>query len=230
MTPILSGGGVWAWANRHKAHGGEAGHGHGRAGKSDRFPELHTLRPPRCGSPRKARNLAAARARRQSGARTEPALDSSAKLRLIRLTAGGRMAEEEVILEAEGLTKEFAGFVAVKNVDLRVRRHTIHALIGPNGAGKTTCFNLLTHFLTPTRGHDPLQRPQYHRQLASGHCAHGARPLVPDLGGLPPSFGARECPCRPAAQARQFLPVLALRAGAGRARRPRPGAGRAPSA
>ena len=62
------------------------------------------------------------------------------------------MAEEEVILEAEGLTKEFAGFVAVKNVDLRVRRHTIHALIGPNGAGKTTCFNLLTHFLTPTSG------------------------------------------------------------------------------
>jgi len=79
-------------------------------------------------------------------------LDSSSKLRLIRDTAGGRMAEEEVILEAEGLTKEFAGFVAVKNVDLRVRRHTIHALIGPNGAGKTTCFNLLTHFLTPTRG------------------------------------------------------------------------------
>src|SRR5215211_2741901 len=62
------------------------------------------------------------------------------------------MAEEEVILKAEGLTKEFKGFVAVKNVDLSVRRHTIHALIGPNGAGKTTFFNLLTHFLTPTAG------------------------------------------------------------------------------
>jgi branched-chain amino acid transport system ATP-binding protein len=37
-------------------------------------------------------------------------------------------------------------------VCLRVRRGTIHALIGPNGAGKTTCFNLLTKFLTPTRG------------------------------------------------------------------------------
>jgi branched-chain amino acid transport system ATP-binding protein len=37
-------------------------------------------------------------------------------------------------------------------VVLRVRRGTIHALIGPNGAGKTTCFNLLTHFMTPTRG------------------------------------------------------------------------------
>src|SRR6188472_423469 len=62
------------------------------------------------------------------------------------------MAEQETILEAQGLTKEFKGFVAVKNVNLRIRRHTIHAMIGPNGAGKTTCFNLLTHFLTPTAG------------------------------------------------------------------------------
>jgi branched-chain amino acid transport system ATP-binding protein len=58
----------------------------------------------------------------------------------------------DVILETQGLTKEFRGFVAVKDVDLRIRRGTIHALIGPNGAGKTTCFNLLTHFLVPTRG------------------------------------------------------------------------------
>ncbi|MGB8356216.1 MAG: ABC transporter ATP-binding protein [Chthoniobacteraceae bacterium] len=62
------------------------------------------------------------------------------------------MAKEEAILRASGLTKEFKGFIAVKNVDLMVRRHTIHALIGPNGAGKTTCFNLLTHFLTATSG------------------------------------------------------------------------------
>jgi branched-chain amino acid transport system ATP-binding protein len=59
---------------------------------------------------------------------------------------------DDIILETEGLTKEFHGFVAVKNVALRVRRGTIHALIGPNGAGKTTCFNLLTHFMTPTSG------------------------------------------------------------------------------
>jgi branched-chain amino acid transport system ATP-binding protein len=58
----------------------------------------------------------------------------------------------DVILETESLTKEFRGFVAVKDVNLRVKRGTIHALIGPNGAGKTTCFNLLTKFLTPTRG------------------------------------------------------------------------------
>src|SRR3982751_3510759 len=58
----------------------------------------------------------------------------------------------DTILEARGLTKEFKGFVAVNGVNLAIRRGTIHALIGPNGAGKTTCFNLLTHFLTPTRG------------------------------------------------------------------------------
>jgi len=56
------------------------------------------------------------------------------------------------ILETRRLTKEFRGFVAVDNVDLQVRRSTIHALIGPNGAGKTTCFNLLTRFLKPTAG------------------------------------------------------------------------------
>lgn len=59
---------------------------------------------------------------------------------------------DDTILETHGLTKEFRGFVAVKGVDLRVRRGQIHALIGPNGAGKTTCFNLLTKFLSPTAG------------------------------------------------------------------------------
>ena len=58
----------------------------------------------------------------------------------------------DVILETKKLTKEFSGFVAVSDVDLKVRAGTIHALIGPNGAGKTTCFNLLTKFITPTSG------------------------------------------------------------------------------
>jgi branched-chain amino acid transport system ATP-binding protein len=62
------------------------------------------------------------------------------------------LAGSDIILETTGLTKEFKGFVAVNNVDLKVRRGHIHALIGPNGAGKTTFFNLLTKFLPPTRG------------------------------------------------------------------------------
>ena len=56
------------------------------------------------------------------------------------------------ILETKNLTKEFKGFAAVTDVNLRVSRGHIHALIGPNGAGKTTVFNLLTKFHTPTSG------------------------------------------------------------------------------
>jgi branched-chain amino acid transport system ATP-binding protein len=84
----------------------------------------------------------------------------------------------EVILEAQGLTKEFKGFVAVKNVSLSVRRHTIHALIGPNGAGKTTCFNLLTHFLVPTAG----------RIRFNGHEITGRSPAAIARMGLVRSF------------------------------------------
>ena len=58
----------------------------------------------------------------------------------------------DIILEARNLTKQFKGFVAVNNVNLKVQRGNIHVLIGPNGAGKTTCFNLLTKFLKPTSG------------------------------------------------------------------------------
>jgi branched-chain amino acid transport system ATP-binding protein len=63
-----------------------------------------------------------------------------------------QMTQNDIILETHGLTKEFKGFTAVSDVNLCVRRGTIHALIGPNGAGKTTCFNLLTKFLEPTAG------------------------------------------------------------------------------
>jgi branched-chain amino acid transport system ATP-binding protein len=84
----------------------------------------------------------------------------------------------DVILETHGLTKEFRGFVAVNNVSLKVRRGTIHALIGPNGAGKTTCFNLLTHFLTPTRG----------RIVYNGRDITGSKPAAIARLGLVRSF------------------------------------------
>jgi branched-chain amino acid transport system ATP-binding protein len=58
----------------------------------------------------------------------------------------------DYVLETRKLSKNFKGFLAVSDVNLRVERGHIHALIGPNGAGKTTVFNLLTKFLTPTAG------------------------------------------------------------------------------
>lgn len=59
---------------------------------------------------------------------------------------------DDIILKTSGLSKEFLGFLAVSDVNLEVKRGSIHALIGPNGAGKTTVFNLLTKVHTPSAG------------------------------------------------------------------------------
>jgi branched-chain amino acid transport system ATP-binding protein len=85
---------------------------------------------------------------------------------------------DDVILETRGLTKQFRGFFAVRDVSLRIRRGSIHALIGPNGAGKTTCFNLLTHFLAPTAG----------RITFNGRDITGRRPAEIARLGLVRSF------------------------------------------
>jgi len=56
------------------------------------------------------------------------------------------------VLEVRGLTKSFAGFFAVAEVNLVVGQGQIAAVIGPNGAGKSTLFNLITGHLEPTAG------------------------------------------------------------------------------
>src|SRR5215216_539929 len=84
----------------------------------------------------------------------------------------------DVILETRNLTKEFKGFTAVNDVNLKVQRGHIHALIGPNGAGKTTCFNLLTKFLVPTSG----------QILFNGHDITMARPAQIARMGIIRSF------------------------------------------
>ncbi len=56
------------------------------------------------------------------------------------------------ILEAERVTKNFGGLVAVHGVDLKVDQGQVIGLIGPNGAGKTTLFNLISGALVPDSG------------------------------------------------------------------------------
>lgn len=57
------------------------------------------------------------------------------------------------IVRVSGLGKTYeSGFVALKNVDLEIRRGEILALLGPNGAGKTTLINIICGIVRPTSG------------------------------------------------------------------------------
>ena len=56
------------------------------------------------------------------------------------------------LLTASGVLMQFGGLKALADVDLVVRRGTIHGLIGPNGSGKSTMMNVLTGIYIPTAG------------------------------------------------------------------------------
>lgn len=57
-----------------------------------------------------------------------------------------------MILEVEGLHKQFGGIHASRDINLRVEKNQVHAIIGPNGAGKTTLIAQLSGALKPDSG------------------------------------------------------------------------------
>lgn len=72
---------------------------------------------------------------------------------------------QDVVLETQGLTKAYNGFVAVDGLDVTVRRGEVFGLLGPNGAGKTTTILMLLGLTEPTSGNvrvlglDPARQP-----------------------------------------------------------------------
>ena len=58
----------------------------------------------------------------------------------------------DVMLEVNGLSKNFGGLAAVSDLSLTIRRGEIFGVIGPNGAGKTTLLNLITGYLAASKG------------------------------------------------------------------------------
>jgi branched-chain amino acid transport system ATP-binding protein len=56
------------------------------------------------------------------------------------------------MLRLDGVSKNFAGLQAVKEVSFEIQKGEVVGLIGPNGAGKTTLFNLISGFMKPNKG------------------------------------------------------------------------------
>ena len=79
-----------------------------------------------------------------------PAVDASQAPKDAASTATTSASPE--LLTAKGVLMQFGGLKALNNVDLVVKRGTIHGLIGPNGSGKSTMMNVLTGIYVPTAG------------------------------------------------------------------------------
>ena len=70
------------------------------------------------------------------------------------------------MIEAKGLTKQFADFIAVNQLDLSVAEGEVLAILGPNGAGKTTTVRMLGSILRPTAGYAAIASFDTVRQAA----------------------------------------------------------------
>ena len=62
------------------------------------------------------------------------------------------LADGEVQLAVQGVSKRFGGVRAVEAIDLEVRKGQILSVIGPNGAGKTSLLNMISGFYQPDTG------------------------------------------------------------------------------
>ncbi|MCX5822963.1 MAG: ATP-binding cassette domain-containing protein, partial [Deltaproteobacteria bacterium] len=62
-----------------------------------------------------------------------------------------------VLLQVKGVSKHFAGLMAVNDISFDVREGEILSIVGPNGAGKSVLFGLISGMLRPTNGQIFLQ-------------------------------------------------------------------------
>lgn len=90
-------------------------------------------------------------------------------------------AENNVILDARGLCKDFAGQRAVAGVDVSVARGEIVGLLGTNGAGKSTTLQMLAGMCAPASGEVRIEGQDLYRGSRRVLAAVGYLPDVPPL-------------------------------------------------
>lgn len=61
-------------------------------------------------------------------------------------------SDSNVMIEASGLSKYYGDFIAVEDLNFKIRKGEVVAFLGPNGAGKSTTMKMLTGYLAPSAG------------------------------------------------------------------------------
>ncbi len=87
----------------------------------------------------------------RTDAQATTAVDAGADAVMVAAKAGAAESGGDLLV-AKGVLMQFGGLKAINQVDLHVKRGTIHGLIGPNGSGKSTMMNVLTGIYVPTAG------------------------------------------------------------------------------
>ena len=85
---------------------------------------------------------------------------SPSTMKIVR--ESGAVPGSEYLLEVDNVRKEFPGVVALDNVQLKLKRGTVHALMGENGAGKSTLMKIVAGIYTPDSGSFKLRGQEIH--------------------------------------------------------------------
>lgn len=92
---------------------------------------------------------------------------------------------EEMILELENITKEFPGVKALDNIQLKVRKGTVHALMGENGAGKSTLMKIIFGIYTPDQGTMKFKGKEIKLAGSKDALSHGISMIHQELSPVP---------------------------------------------
>ncbi|TES92226.1 MAG: ABC transporter ATP-binding protein [Anaerolineales bacterium] len=82
----------------------------------------------------------------------------------------------EIIIQAENLTKRYGDLTAVNNLSLEIFSGEVFGLLGPNGAGKTTSINMIVGLLKPDGGHVTIHGERVENDPSSVHSRVGVCP------------------------------------------------------
>ena len=92
------------------------------------------------------------------------------------------------MIEAQGLSKYYGSFAAIRDVSFQVHQGEVVAFLGPNGAGKSTTMKLLTGFLAPSSGTARIAGHDMSTDRLAGSARLG---YLPENGPLYPDMTPR---------------------------------------